>query len=90
METQVVFIIFLDYNQPLFIINIIFALFRNQQNIGKKVKVTGWYRRSPVPYIEIKTYELDGKLKKVFTYPLMITLYIVGLILGVFLLMSVI
>ena len=83
-------IIFLDYNQPLFIINIIFALFRNQQNIGKKVKVTGWYRRSPVPYIEIKTYELDGKLKKVFTYPLMITLYIVGLILGVFLLMSVI
>ena len=80
-------IIFLDYNQPLFIINKIFALFRNQQNIGKKVKVTGWYRRSPVPYVEIKTYELDGQIKKVFTYPLMFSLYIIGMILGVFFLL---
>ena len=69
-------IIFLDYNQPLFIINKIFALFKNQDNIDKKVKVQGWYRRSPVPYVEIKTYEIDGKVKKVFTYPLAKGFYI--------------
>ena len=73
-------IIFLDYNQPLFIINKIYGLFKNNQNIGKQIKVTGWYRRSPVPYVEIKTYEVDGKVKTIFTYPLSKALYIVGFI----------
>ena len=63
-------IIFLDYNQPLFIINKIFALFKNNKMSGKTIKVKGWYRRSPVPYVEIKTYEVDGQEKKIFTYPL--------------------
>ena len=69
-------IIFLDYNQPLFIINKVFALLKNKDNIDKKIKVQGWYRRSPVPYVEIKTYEVDGKVKKVFTYPLAKGFYI--------------
>ena len=73
-------IIFLDYNQPLFIINKIYGLFKNNQNIGKQIKVTGWYRRSPVPYVEIKTYEVDGKVKTIFTYPLSKALYIIGFI----------
>ena len=76
-------IIFLDYNQPLFIINKIFALFKNQANIGKTVKVKGWYRRSPVPYVEIKSYEVDGKEKKIFTYGLSKALYILGFILSI-------
>ena len=63
-------IIFLDYNQPLFIINKIFALFKNNKMSGKTIKVKGWYRRSPVPYVEIRTYEVDGQEKKIFTYPL--------------------
>lgn len=75
-------IIFLDYNQPLFILNKIYALFKNQDNMGKRVTVKGWYRRSPVPYVEIKTYEIDGKEKKIFTYPLAIALYIIGIIIS--------
>ena len=73
-------IIFLDYNQPLTIVNKIFALFKSEQYFNKTVKVTGWYRRSPVPYVEIKTMEVDGKVKKIWTYPLMKALYIIGLI----------
>ena len=76
-------IIFLDYNQPLFIINKIYGLFKNNQNVGKQIKVTGWYRRSPVPYVEIKTYEVDGQVKTIFTYPLSKALYIIGFIINI-------
>ena len=69
-------IIFLDYNQPLFIINKIFALFKSHQYINEIVKIKGWYRRSPVPYIEIYEMEILGKTKKVFTYNLGIILHI--------------
>ena len=61
-------IMFLDYNQPLTIINKIFALFKSQEYFEKKIKIKGWYRRSPVPYVEIKSMEIDGKEKKIFTY----------------------
>ena len=74
-------IIFLDYNQPLFIINKIFALFKNKDNMNKTIKVKGWYRRSPVPYVEIKSYEIDGKEKKIFTYPLALAMYVLAFIL---------
>ena len=76
-------IIFLDYNQPLFIINKIFALFKNKDNINKTIKVKGWYRRSPVPYVEIKSYEVDGKEKKIWTYPMAKVLYVIGIILSI-------
>ena len=61
-------IIFLDYNQPLRIIDKIFALFKSEQYFNKEVEVKGWYRRSPVPYVEIYTYTVDGKTKKISTY----------------------
>ncbi len=73
-------IIYLDYNQPLFILNKIFALFRSQNYIDKEITVTGWYRRSPVPYIEIYKMEIDGKTKRIFTYPLARILYALGFI----------
>ena len=68
-------IIFLDYNQPLFIINKVFALFKSEQYFDKVIKVKGWYRRAPVPYVEIYEYEIDGKTKKIFTYGLSKVLY---------------
>ena len=75
-------IMFLDYNQPLFIVNKIFALFKNKDNINKTIKVKGWYRRSPVPYVEILSYEIDGKTKRIFTYSLSIVLYVLGFIIS--------
>ena len=61
-------IIFLDYNQPLTIINKIFALFKAKENFDKEVIVKGWYRRNPVPYVEILEYTVDGKKKRIHTY----------------------
>ena len=61
-------IIFLDYNQPLFILNKIFAIFKSKENIDRNAVIRGWYRRSPVPYVELYTMEVDGKTKKCFTY----------------------
>jgi len=78
-------IIFLDYNQPIHLVNKIFALFKSPEYFDKKVKVKGWYRRSPVPYVELKTIEIDGKVKKVYTYKLTIFLYIMLLLIGLFL-----
>lgn len=61
-------IMFLDYNQPIKIVNKIFALFKSKEYFDKTIKVKGWYRRSPVPYVEIKEMEIDGKIKKCHTY----------------------
>ncbi len=61
-------IIFLDYNQPLTIINKVFALFKSQEYFDKEVIVKGWYRRNPVPYVEILEYTVNGITKKIHTY----------------------
>ena len=59
---------FLDYNQPIVLANKIFALFRSPEYFDKIVKIRGWYRRSPVPYVEILDMEVDGKVKKCHTF----------------------
>ncbi len=61
-------IVFLDYNQPLFIINKIFALFKAKKVLDRTIVAKGWYRRSPVPFVELYTMEVDGKTKKCYTY----------------------
>ncbi len=76
-------IIFADYNSPLWIINKVFALFKNGQNAGKIVKIKGWYRRNPVPYVEIFSYEIDGKEHKMGIYTTGIVVMIIFLILSI-------
>ena len=76
-------IIFLDYNQPLNIVNKIFALFKSKEYFDKTIKVRGWYRRSPVPYVELLDMEIDGKVKKIHTYNLKRIGYVLGLIISV-------
>ena len=61
-------ILFLDYNQPLWIINKIFALFKSPEYFNKQVTVHGWYRRNMVPFLELYSFEVDGQVKKCFTY----------------------
>lgn len=54
-------ILFLDYKQPLAIWNFFFGLLRAERYQGKEVRVTGWFRRAPVPYLEIYKMEVvDG------------------------------
>jgi Zn-dependent protease with chaperone function/Zn-finger nucleic acid-binding protein len=54
-------ILFLEYHQPLSLWNFLFGLLRAGRYQGKEVRVSGWFRRAPVPYLEINSIEtLDG------------------------------
>ena len=54
-------ILFLDYKQPLALWDWLFGLLRAGRYQGKEVRVTGWFRRSPMPYLELYKLEvLDG------------------------------
>jgi heat shock protein HtpX len=54
-------ILFLDYRQPLAIWNWLFGLLRAGRYQGKEVRVRGWFRRAPVPYLELDYLEVvDG------------------------------
>ena len=74
-------IIFLDYNQPIHFVNKLFALFKSEQYFGKTITVKGWYRRNPVPYVEIYEYTVDSKTKKILTYGLSLSIYVILIIL---------
>ncbi len=54
-------ILFLDYRQPLRIWELFFGLFRTGDFAGKQVSATGWFRRSPVPYLEVHSFTIDGQ-----------------------------
>ena len=57
-------IVMLDYEQPLFLINKIFALFKSPEYFDKVVTARGYYRRCPVPYVQLKELVIDGEVKK--------------------------
>lgn len=57
-------IMFLDYRQPLAIWEALFGLLKAGKMAGKEVQVEGWYRRSPVPYVEIRTFTCDGVTRR--------------------------
>ncbi len=54
-------IIFLDYQQPLRIWEWLFGLLKAGGFQGKRVTIQGWFRRSPVPYVEIGTIQIEGE-----------------------------
>ncbi len=45
--------ILLQYRQPIRIFEFLFGLFRADSFMGQKVVAEGWYRRAPVPYLEL-------------------------------------
>ena len=57
-------IIFLDYRQPLAIWEWLFGLLKAGDFQGASVTVEGWYRRAPVPYMEIRSMSRDGNTTK--------------------------
>jgi Zn-dependent protease with chaperone function len=63
-------ILFLDYQQPLAIWGFLFGLLRAERYQGKEVRVTGWFRRSPVPHMElyrIETLDDSQPLRRCYT-----------------------
>jgi heat shock protein HtpX len=53
--------IMVQYRQPLRIFEFLFGWLKAERYIGRQVRIHGWYRRAPVPYIEMSRMEtLDG------------------------------
>ncbi|MCB2099641.1 MAG: M48 family metalloprotease, partial [Rhodobacterales bacterium] len=57
-------ILFLDMRQPLALWEILFGALKGERFVGRKVAVRGWFRRGPVPYLEIKHIDTaDGRTR---------------------------
>jgi heat shock protein HtpX len=62
-------IMFLDYRQPIPLWDFFFGLLRRAKYDNQKAEVVGWYRRAPVPYIELKSVKAEGETEKnCYTY----------------------
>ncbi len=57
-------IIFLDYRQPLRLWEFLFGLLKAGDYTGRTVTAEGWYRRAPMPYLEVRKLTMDGKTRK--------------------------
>ncbi|MGM0442065.1 MAG: M48 family metalloprotease [Elusimicrobiota bacterium] len=78
-------IIFVDYKQPLPLWDFFFGLLKGKEYKNKEVEIKGWYRRFPVPNIEIRAIRLpNGKKKKCYTYDakliISVLLYLAGML----------
>lgn len=61
--------IVLVYRQPLWLLDWLFALFRVDSLIGRKVTAIGWYRRAPAPFVELLEVSLDdGTTHRCYLY----------------------
>jgi len=62
-------IMFLDYRQPIPLWNFFFGLLRREKYNNQEAEVVGWYRRAPVPYIELRSIRVAGEAEmKCYTY----------------------
>ena len=61
-------IMFLDYRQPLRIWEFLFGLLRRGDLQNERVVATGWYRRSPMPYVELKTLATASGTRTCYVY----------------------
>lgn len=61
-------ILFLDYRQPLRIWEFLFGLLRNADYQDQPVRLKGWYRRSPVPYVELKELHVGADVETTYVY----------------------
>ena len=64
------------------ILELLFGLLKADQMIGKRVKVTGWYRRGPSPYIEVRNAQAEGG-EGFYCYWYLFQIFTAGAIIGV-------
>jgi heat shock protein HtpX len=76
-------IIFLDYRQPLGIWEFLFGLFRGAKFQNQEVTLTGWYRRSPVPYVELKKVTVGAITRTCYVYHLKLLFAVVITLVGI-------
>ena len=76
-------ILFVDYKQPLRVLDKIFAIFKSAKYVDQDVIVRGWYRRNPTPFIEIYEWEALGEHKKIYTYKTKLVCYALMTLVGI-------
>jgi Zn-dependent protease with chaperone function len=57
-------ILFLDHRQPLAIWEWLWGWMRAGDLIGNEIVVEGWFRRAPIPYVEIHRFTVDGETRR--------------------------
>ncbi|MHA1781882.1 MAG: zinc metalloprotease HtpX [Promethearchaeota archaeon] len=77
-------LLYVDYRFGLRIVDFFWAITRADQQVGKKVRIRGWYRRGPNPYIQIDRLEVIGERtyknhSKLMMYILAGVLFLIGL-----------
>jgi heat shock protein HtpX len=80
-------IIFLDYRQPLRILEFLFGLIRRASLDGADVVAQGWYRRAPVPYIELRSLATADSTRTCYVMHAKWAASFVLIVLGAFLMM---
>jgi Zn-dependent protease with chaperone function/Zn-finger nucleic acid-binding protein len=75
-------VIFLDHRQPLRIWEFFFGLLRRKEYDDADAVVTGWYRRAPVPYVEINTLQTGTQTLRAWVYPLQLFACWIAVIVG--------
>jgi len=74
----------IDYESLIpFFDNLIFSIFGAKKYVGQRVRITGWYRRAPSPYVQINRIEAaSGKRNRNFmkqsNYCLAALMFIIG------------
>jgi Zn-dependent protease with chaperone function len=79
-------ILFLDYEQPSDVWNFYFGLLRGERYLGKSVTVSGWYRRAPVPYLEIWSLTDRTEVRYCYSWVAKIVLAVILCVEGIVLL----
>ncbi|MFX1311790.1 MAG: zinc metalloprotease HtpX [Promethearchaeota archaeon] len=53
-------LMYIDYRFGIGIVDLIFSLSTVKRLIGQRVRIKGWYRRGPIPYIQVDTIETES------------------------------
>ncbi|MBD3196989.1 MAG: M48 family metalloprotease [Candidatus Lokiarchaeota archaeon] len=81
-------LLYVDYRFGLGIVDFFWAIRRVPQLIGQTVRIKGWYRRGPTPYIQVDTIEAGGRsfrnYSKHITYIGAVICFIIGLVIFYF------
>ena len=78
-------LMYVDYRFGIKIVDLIFSLRRVRNLIGQRVKIKGWYRRGPIPYIQVDTIESESgnrhrNYSKHFRYFWAILTFVLGIV----------
>ncbi|MFX0003456.1 MAG: zinc metalloprotease HtpX [Candidatus Hodarchaeota archaeon] len=78
-------LMYVDYRFGIGIVDLIFSLRTVKRLIGQRVRIKGWYRRGPIPYIQVDTiWSESGRryrnYSKAFRYVWAVVAFLLGIV----------